>query len=332
MEKNLEKVSILVAVYNAERWLRSCLESLCSQTWKNIEVICVDDASTDGSWAILEEFASRDKRFVVLHLDQNSGQAHARNVALEKATGGLICFVDSDDWLSPDALEKAVAMFRSNDRLDSVLFDLCYCDSEGVPMRYFERTASRVMTGREAFVGSLTWRIHGVYMVRAQLHKEYPYDESSRTYSDDNTTRLHYLHSRQVGWCDGIYFYRQHDDSVTHKVDVSRFNYLKANASMKAQLLQEHAADDILSIYENERWKNCVGLLMFYFEHKSEFSPEERAEALQIVKDTWAGIETRRLFPRNHYKLGYMPLHGHWRTFLWQEKLYFRLRKIKGSV
>ena len=73
MEKNLEKVSILVAVYNAERWLRSCLESLCSQTWKNIEVICVDDASTDGSWAILEEFASRDKHFVVLHLDQNCG-------------------------------------------------------------------------------------------------------------------------------------------------------------------------------------------------------------------------------------------------------------------
>ena len=113
---------------------------------------------------------------------------------------------------------------------------------------------------------------------------------------------------------------------------MSRFNYLKANASMKAQLLQEHAADDILSIYENERWKNCVGLLMFYFEHKSEFSPEERAEALQIVKDTWAGIETKRLFPRNHYKLGYMPLHGHWQAFLWQEKLYFRLRKIKGSV
>ena len=114
MEQNLAKVSILVAVYNAEQWLSACLQSLLSQTMSAIEVICVDDASTDRSPLLLEDFAKRDSRIKVVHLDTNSGQAHARNVALEKARGELICFVDSDDWLAPDALEKAVAVFDSN--------------------------------------------------------------------------------------------------------------------------------------------------------------------------------------------------------------------------
>lgn len=332
MEQNLAKVSILVAVYNAEQWLSACLQSLLSQTMSAIEVICVDDASTDSSPSLLEDFAKCDSRIKVIRLDTNSGQAHARNIALERARGELICFVDSDDWLAPDALEKAVAVFDSNEQVDSVLFDLCYCNSEGEPIRHFDKPASPIMTGPEAFKASLTWAIHGVYMVRAALHKQYPYDESSRTYSDDNTTRLHYLHSREVGCCEGIYYYRQHVASVTHRVDVSRFNYLKANAHMKSMLMEEGASDDILDLYENERWKNCVGLLMFYFEHRDGFTPADRAEALQIVADTWQSIETHRLFPRNHYKLGYMPLHGHWKAFLWQEKLYFRLRAIKNAI
>ena len=332
MEQNLAKVSILVAVYNAERWLSACLQSLLSQTMAAIEVICVDDASTDRSPLLLEDFAKRDSRIKVIRLDTNSGQAHARNVALERARGELICFVDSDDWLVPDALEKAVAVFDSNENIDSVLFDLCYCNSEGEPIRHFNKPVSPIMMGPEAFKASLTWAIHGVYMVRAALHKQYPYDESSRTYSDDNTTRLHYLHSREVGCCEGIYYYRQHDASVTHRVDVSRFNYLKANAHMKSMLMEEGASDHILDLYENERWKNCVGLLMFYFEHRDAFTPADKTEAMQIVADTWQSIETHRLFPRNHYKLGYMPLHGHWKAFLLQEKLYFRLRAIKNAI
>ena len=332
MEQNLAKVSILVAVYNAEQWLSACLQSLLSQTMAAFEVICVDDASTDSSWEILKEFSRQDKRIQLLRLRQNRGQAHARNVALERAMGELICFVDSDDWLAPDALQKAVEVFDSNERVDSVLFDLCYCNSEGEPIRHFDKPASPIMTGHDAFKASLTWAIHGVYMVRAALHKQYPYDESSRTYSDDNTTRLHYLHSREVSCCEGIYYYRQHDASVTHRVDVSRFNYLKANAHMKSMLMEEGASDDIIDIYENERWKNCVGLLMFYFEHRDAFTPADRADALQIVADTWQSIETCRLFPRNHYKLGYMPLHGHWKAFLLQEKLYFRLRAIKNAI
>lgn len=97
----MPKISILVAVYNSSAYLPQCLDSLLGQTLHDIEVLCVDDASTDNSLAILRQYAERDTRVKVFALDKNHGIAFARNVALSNASGEFICFVDSDDWLAP---------------------------------------------------------------------------------------------------------------------------------------------------------------------------------------------------------------------------------------
>lgn len=102
----MTKVSVLVAVYNTADYLPQCLDSLLAQTVTDIEVLCVDDGSTDASPAILQQYAERDQRIKPTFLKENTGLAHARNVALRQATGEYVCFVDSDDWLARDALEK----------------------------------------------------------------------------------------------------------------------------------------------------------------------------------------------------------------------------------
>lgn len=86
-------VSIIVPVYNVEKYLNKCLDSLVGQTLKEIEIICVDDGSTDGSPLILDEYANRDSRVIVIH-QSNQGTAQARNVALAKATGKYVGFAD----------------------------------------------------------------------------------------------------------------------------------------------------------------------------------------------------------------------------------------------
>ena len=93
----MAKFSVLVAVYNAAATLPRCLDSLRAQTLTDFEAICIDDASTDGSWAILSRYAERDRRFIIRHLDENRGQAHARNIGLALATGQYTTFLDSDD-------------------------------------------------------------------------------------------------------------------------------------------------------------------------------------------------------------------------------------------
>lgn len=116
------KVSILVAVYNAENSIRKCLDSLTAQTLKDIQVICIDDGSTDKSPLILDEYAKYDKRINVIHLKENQGLAHARNIGLNIARGEYTCMLDSDDWFAPDALTKAVEAFEKHPFTDCVLF------------------------------------------------------------------------------------------------------------------------------------------------------------------------------------------------------------------
>ena len=99
------KVSIIVPVYNVEKYLSKCLESLINQTLKDIEIICVNDGSGDNSLDILKNFAQKDSRIKIID-KQNEGVAIARNIALEQATGDYIGFVDSDDYIDLDYFEK----------------------------------------------------------------------------------------------------------------------------------------------------------------------------------------------------------------------------------
>ena len=102
------KVSIIVPVYNVEPYLRPCMDSLVHQTYPNIEIICVDDGSTDASGDILEQYAQADSRILAIHTN-NSGVASARNAALSRVSGVYVMFVDGDDWVDTATCEKAVA-------------------------------------------------------------------------------------------------------------------------------------------------------------------------------------------------------------------------------
>lgn len=101
----MTKVSVVIPVYNGERYLEQCISSVLSQTLYDIEIICVDDGSTDKSGLILDVYAQRDNRIKVIH-KENGGSVSARNAGVDVASGKYIGFVDSDDWIEPEMYEK----------------------------------------------------------------------------------------------------------------------------------------------------------------------------------------------------------------------------------
>lgn len=119
----MPKVSVIIPVYNVEKYLRRCLDSVLGQTIQDIEIICIDDASTDHSYRILGEYAEKDDRVILLKNDRNFGQSYSRNLGIVKAKGEYIQFVDSDDYIYNDALEILYKTSRLND-LDLLRF--CY--------------------------------------------------------------------------------------------------------------------------------------------------------------------------------------------------------------
>lgn len=127
------KVSVIVPVYNTAPYLQRCLDSIAAQTLRDIEVICVDDGSTDESPDILREYAQRDARFRVLR-QQNSYAGAARNAGIDHAQGVYLVFWDSDDYFDPRALQL---MYGRAKRYDA---DICVCGAS----RYFEETGEEI--------------------------------------------------------------------------------------------------------------------------------------------------------------------------------------------
>ena len=114
------KISVIVPVYNSEKYLSDCLESILNQTWSDIEVILINDGSKDKSGIICDQFAIRDKRVQVIH-QENHGVSYSRNVGLKNSSGELISFIDSDDTLDPDMYELLVNVMNEHNA------DIAHC-------------------------------------------------------------------------------------------------------------------------------------------------------------------------------------------------------------
>lgn len=120
-------ISVIIPFYNTEEYIKECLKSVLNQTFKEIEVICINDKSTDKSLKIVEKYARKDDRIKIINLDKKSGQSTARNRGLEIAKGEYISFVDSDDKIDLDAYEKTYSFIKKYN-LDMVVFNAMRID------------------------------------------------------------------------------------------------------------------------------------------------------------------------------------------------------------
>ena len=124
-KSNKNLLSVIIPVYNAEKYIEDCLESIIKQTYKNLEIILVDDGSTDNSYKLCENYMSKDNRIKVFH-KENGGVSSARNLGIDNASGEYITFVDIDDSLSADMYEKMMT------KLISEKADICVCNYQEV--------------------------------------------------------------------------------------------------------------------------------------------------------------------------------------------------------
>lgn len=122
----MTKVSVIMPVYNVEKYLPQCLDSILCQTLQDIEIICVNDGSTDGSLNVLQNYKARDSRIVIID-KANEGSGVARNTALAIAKGEYVYFVDSDDWLDNSEVLKKIYEKACSDTLDILIFGGLSC-------------------------------------------------------------------------------------------------------------------------------------------------------------------------------------------------------------
>lgn len=237
-------VSIIVPVYNTAPWLQRCLDSVCAQTYKNLEILCVNDGSTDNSAEILAEYAAKDARIRVF-TQQNAGLSAARNTALEHATGVWVLGVDSDDYLAEDTVELAVA--AAADEVDAVFIGVRLVDETGADLPdaegYFVLPEGKKQFSPELALRlnvcfwSKLWRRsmieeHGLRCPHGLLHEDEGFYYTAAPWL------------RQVAFCPAShYYYVQRGGSIMHSsrsiLDSAQV-YVKVLDFVRERLLPEH--------------------------------------------------------------------------------------------
>ncbi|MBR3802122.1 MAG: glycosyltransferase family 2 protein [Clostridia bacterium] len=158
--ENQPIVSVIIPVYNVEDYLCECVDSVINQTYKNLEIILVDDGSTDSSGKICDDYAEKDERIRVIHKN-NSGPSKTRNVGLEHAKGKYIFFLDSDDYIELNALEMLVQAAETNDA-DLVFFEAHSFSDDGAEIN-------------QGYVVKGNYKAKGGYEVLTELHNNKDY-------------------------------------------------------------------------------------------------------------------------------------------------------------
>lgn len=226
-----DTISVIIPVYNTAAYLEKCLDSVCGQTYRNLEIICVDDGSTDGSEKIVDAYADRDLRVKVIH-KPNGGESSARNTGLRYSTGKYITFVDCDDWIEPQMYEKMLGAMRKKD------LDLAACnyywetDQQSHPMQNESPVSKEVFGRKELFqYVYIRDRYRGVTaLVWCKLFKRELLYEDGRLlefaedlrFGADNVFFLHAAaNAKRICYLEeAFYHYYQRGTSTSHTEDL----------------------------------------------------------------------------------------------------------------
>lgn len=326
------KATVVVTVHNREQYIGQCLDSIIAQTLRDIEIICVDDASTDRSYEILQRYAAHDNRIRLHRFEENGGVQRSRNHALNAARGEFIFFVDDDDWLGTDCVELCIQRFTEDETIDCVVLSEIRQAPDG---RQYEPSGQQKIgkiTGEEAFLLSLPWRISGNFCVRTEFQKQHPYDNSCRYFGDENTGRMTLLSSKYVVQAEGTYYYRMTEDSVCHSKSIGHYSRLQAQRVLADTLRTMRGQQHLRKAYETFCWENIIHAYMRYYKERGEMSAAMRHEVLALIKQAWKQADSALASPSITRKFGYIPFRSSWRMFRIQEETYFFLRTILGRI
>ena len=223
------KVSILVPAYNVEAYLDECLQSLLSQTLKEIEIVVVDDGSSDRTATIAEQYAASDSRIRVIRLPEHQGVSHARNACLAEAQGEYLSFVDSDDTISSTAMEELYHKAKTTD-VDIALGSMLYCYPDGRQIRISNKSdifhsEYEVISGIESFMrmqrmGTYVPMVCGNLYRTAFIRKHSELHFEGEFHEDDYFTPYTLFFAGKTACVKkNIYYYRQRKGSIMNRHD-----------------------------------------------------------------------------------------------------------------
>ena len=259
----MDLISVVIPVYNAEKYIRRCVNSIQNQTYHNLEIILVDDGSPDKSGQICDQLSKEDDRIRVVH-KQNAGPGFARNAGIELMTGRYVTFIDSDDWIAEQMVEKMVEKFEISPEVDAVFCGYTEVDEKGEKIRAVEPNHIQTVCRNEGI--KLIFGEYGTFlwnkMFRSNLLKENTLFDLELKIGEDELWMIDILKSaRNIYLFDEpLYFYRRRLEGAS--------NDYRLNSKRLSEVTAQQRTLLSIADYNSEELENLVKCRLYYCGYK----------------------------------------------------------------
>lgn len=300
-------VSVLMPVYNAEKYLNQSIHSVIAQTFTDWELIIVDDCSTDTSFSIAKNASETDERIKVYKLHVNSGSAQKpRNYAESLATGEFVTSIDSDDMWESKYLELMIKRQKETNS-DAVVCSMCDLDEKGNTGSRFNPVSTfdinQIITGKEAFrltVGD--WKINGqglllLLLLARKSHELFSIPDEIIN-ADELLTRQRFLCCKKVAFSDAKYFYRSNSQSITKKFSLKFFGYLVTAKALVELTKKFFGKEDEIYKYATLNYLKYIKYsIKLYAENK--YLIDDNLQVLNNIKKHWLCLDFKQIMKSN---------------------------------
>lgn len=258
----MEKISVIIPVYNAEKYLDRCMDSVLKQTYTNLEIFLVDDGATDNSGKMCDEYAKKDNRIKVIH-KKNGGLSDARNAALAEVTGEYIGFVDSDDYIADDMFETLYNLVKKYNAEISVaayyeirkgkIIDV----QDSGQLNLYSREEAIIELLRDTKIQSYAWN----KLYKRELFENIKYPKGKH-FEDIATTILLFEKANKVVRLEKpVYYYVRRDDSITENRNYKTYkDYIDVVFNKYLYLFDKYGKD----VEEYNAYSFVTSMIWFY--------------------------------------------------------------------
>jgi len=280
------RISIIVPIYNVDTYLKQCLDSIVNQSYTNLEIILVDDGSTDTSNRICDEYARQDARIKVLH-KENGGLSGAKNAGLDAATGDLIIFVDGDDFISPDMLKIMITNLMETGS-DIVICDYFMVESDQCIPTSHNFGNKKIFGTEEAMALVLSEKINSFSwdkLCKSHLYKKVRFPVGL-TFEDIHETYKLFIDCKKVSYVEEcLYYYRINSQGISMSSNPrnlyniflgfkKRLEFAKTTYPDSLDICTKFAVDTAMNIYNRNLFKLPI-----------EISQSELEELVRYIKE-----------------------------------------------
>lgn len=262
-------ISVIIPVYNIEKHLKKSIDSICNQTYKNIEILLINDGSTDNSGKICDELQAADNRIKVIH-KKNGGVAAARNTGIENMTGEFYCFVDGDDIVHPDYILQMYQLINEhNADISMCAYLFAWADGRKLRTRNNDYADNHIFedTGKNAMNKMLYSKIYapacwGKLFRTNKTTVHFP----AYAIGEDFLASIHYLTDAEkiIMTNEPLYYYMQNDESVMHSVNPDKIFDMVITGDEMMKIISEKCPENKTAAAYYIIEKNLMALMKIY--------------------------------------------------------------------